>query len=860
MPERPRTHLASLLFATCLGLSATAQNNPPNTPTINEPTAAGLTLHPQDVHMETAPFQDPDPGDVHLSSTWEIWRISPSELIWAAVDVTGPEKVHAHLGDGIFMGSHGGSTQLFDNTDYRLRVRHRDSSGDPATEWSGYAERTFRTGVASQISPLLLDDIADVPTVQWVDSNQAPYELPTGIVNPSLRVEGANGQLLLRIDASAAPGNTLTNPAAISAHQAVRVVIEAGQVGTFLLLQPTTLTFAEHGCDLHTILLPAVLVPANQTVVYWIARDGSSYVGNTSQTSPVFTNLARGQQQFRWISLQSGYSIEEVANDFQLPVNIAFVPNPGPNGTDPFFYVTELYGTIVTVLRNGQKVNYASNLLNYVPSGAFPGSGEQGLTGIAVDPVTGDVFAAMLQQGVGGNEPRIVRFSSVDGGRTAASQQTILYMPGEFQGQSHQISCLEIVNGLLYSHMGDGFTSSTAQNLNSYRGKILCLNLDGSAYAGNPFYDANNGITSRDYVSSYGVRNPFGGAWRAADGLRYCVENGPSIDRFSQLLPGRNYLWSGSDASMRNYAIYNWVPATGPVNIAFVQQQTFGGSGFPAAKWDHAFVSESGPTYATGPQSNGKRITEWILDASGNLVAGPLSFVQYVGTGRATAVGLTAGPDGLYFTELYRDIGTLPTARGASVFRIRFGVTNDCNTNGLPDPCEIALGLAQDCNGNQTPDTCDIQSGTSTDFDGNLIPDECDPLQADRDRISLSAGGAVAFSLHPGTTHAGRFYFLAGSATGTTPGFLLDGVRVPLNIAGDPWFPVMVQNANQGFLTTTAGTLDPMGEGQAAITVPPSTDPALTGATFHHAYVVLDPQAGFATVSASNAVPLTFEM
>jgi PKD repeat protein len=60
-----------------------------------------------------------------------------------------------------------------------------------------------------------------------------------------------------------------------------------------------------------------------------------------------------------------------------------------------------------------------------------------------------------------------------------------------------------------------------------------------------------------------------------------------------------------------------------------------------------------------------------VLDAEGNLVRGPLPVVEYLGSGRGTAVGLAAGPDGLYFTDLYKDFGaSTPTEPGASVFRI----------------------------------------------------------------------------------------------------------------------------------------------------------------------------------------------
>jgi PKD repeat protein len=270
--------------------------------------------------------------------------------------------------------------------------------------------------------------------------------------------------------------------------------------------------------------------------------------------------------------------------------------------------------------------------------------------------------------------PKVVRFTSTDGGLTAATQTTILNMTGESQGQSHQISNVSFgPDGKLYVHMGDGFDFTTAQNLGSYRGKILRMNKNGSAPSDNPMYDAGNGINARDFMFAYGVRNPFGGAWRELDGSHYCVENGPSVDRITKIVRGRNFLWDGSDQSMTNFAIYNWVPASGPVNCAFVQPGTFGGSGFPAEKMGRMYVSESGATWASGPQSIGKKITEWQLDADGNLVGQQSTLVEYIGSGKATVVGLAAGPDGLYFTDLYKDTGfSSPIDRGANVLRVRF--------------------------------------------------------------------------------------------------------------------------------------------------------------------------------------------
>jgi glucose/arabinose dehydrogenase len=376
-----------------------------------------------------------------------------------------------------------------------------------------------------------------------------------------------------------------------------------------------------------------------------------------------------------WAPSQAGYQVEVVATGFQLPVNIAFVPSPGANSTDPFFYVTELYGKIKVVRRDGTVGIYVQNLLNFSPTGAFPGSGEQGLAGIAVDPLTGDVIADMLYEdlGTGNHYPKVVRFTSSDGGQTAATQTILLDMAGETQGQSHQVSNLTFgPDGKLYVHVGDGFATATAQDLASFRGKILRMDADGSAPPDNPFYLAADGITATDYVYAYGLRNPFGGGWRAADGFHYEVENGPSVDRFAKVVAGTNYLWDGTEASMGSGALYNWNPAHAPVNVVFVQSTVFAGSGYPGGMMDHAFVSESGPTYATGPQADGKRLVEFVLDGAGNRLSGPSSFVVYTGTGKATAVGLAAGPDGLYFTDLYKDAGGAATDAGANVLRVRY--------------------------------------------------------------------------------------------------------------------------------------------------------------------------------------------
>ncbi len=51
---------------------------------------------------------------------------------------------------------------------------------------------------------------------------------------------------------------------------------------------------------------------------------------------------------------------------------------------------------------------------------------------------------------------------------------------------------------------------------------------------------------------------------------------------------------------------------------------------------------------------------------------------------------------------------------------------NDCNTNGVPDTCDIASGNSADCDGNGIPDECDIAGGAD-DYDANGVLDACEP-------------------------------------------------------------------------------------------------------------------------------------
>lgn len=112
-------------------------------------------------------------------------------------------------------------------------------------------------------------------------------------------------------------------------------------------------------------------------------------------------------------------------------------------------------------------------------------------------------------------------------------------------------------------------------------------------------------------------------------------------------------------------------------------------------------------------------------------MSGPMPLIEYNGAGKATAVALAAGPDGLYFSDFYRDLHfNSPIDPEARILRICYaGLPGDANCDGAItcadiNPFLLALGartayesaypgchwLAADCNGDGNVTYADINA------------------------------------------------------------------------------------------------------------------------------------------------------
>ncbi len=127
-------------------------------------------------------------------------------------------------------------------------------------------------------------------------------------------------------------------------------------------------------------------------------------------------------------------------------------------------------------------------------------------------------------------------------------------------------------------------------------------------------------------------------------------------------------------------------------------------------------------------------------------------------------------------------------------------------------------------------------------------------LSADLHELSLADtpfGVHQRLTLSAGLAHAGEVYLLLGSASGTRPGFLVGGLRVPLN--PDAWLTLTLGFPNTAVFDATLGVLDATGRGTARIRLHPALPASLAGTSLVHAYLTFRGlQPGF----VSNVAPL----
>ena len=282
---------------------------------------------------------------------------------------------------------------------------------------------------------------------------------------------------------------------------------------------------------------------------------------------------------------------------FDTPWAIAFLP-------DGRMLVTEKGGRLFLVTPAGAKTEVAG-----VPRAQV--GGQNGLLDIAASPGfarDGLVYLSYVEPSSGGGTLALARAKLTEAdGKARLSDLDVIWRasPKGGGGQPGGIIAFDPDGRHLFLSSGDRMEPETAQNADSNLGKILRLNLDGSAPADNPMA-AQGGV--RAQIWSLGHRNPYGLAF-APDGSLWENEMGPrGGDELNLIRRGLNYGWpvvSNGD----NYSgvpiprhrtrpefeapVVYWTPIIAPAGLAFHSGKLFPqwrGSAFIGALGGEALV------------------------------------------------------------------------------------------------------------------------------------------------------------------------------------------------------------------------------------------------------------------------------
>lgn len=136
-------------------------------------------------------------------------------------------------------------------------------------------------------------------------------------------------------------------------------------------------------------------------------------------------------------------------------------------------------------------------------------TGERGLIGITLDPDFATNNYLYLYYTVPGSPPhnRISRFTANGDVVVPGSESIVLELDNLTTATNHNGGAMHFgKDGKLYVAIGENATAANAQNLNTYHGKLLRINKDGSIPEGNPF---TTGTDKQKRIWAWGLRNPY---------------------------------------------------------------------------------------------------------------------------------------------------------------------------------------------------------------------------------------------------------------------------------------------------------------------------------------------------------------
>ena len=243
-------------------------------------------------------------------------------------------------------------------------------------------------------------------------------------------------------------------------------------------------------------------------------------------------------------TLPTGFSQVQVAGGISNPTTMAVAP-------DGRIFVAQQAGEL-RIVQNG--VLLAQPFVSL----AVNSSGERGLIGIAFDPdfATNNYIYLYYTLSSGDNN-RISRFTANGNVAVAGSEMPILNLDPLSSATNHNGGSMGFgPDGKLYVAVGENAFSANSQNLDTYHGKILRINTDGSVPAGNPY---TSGSDQKLRVWCNGLRNPFTITFQPGTGRLFINDVGEiSFEEINDATTGgKNFGWPAAEGNSSNPAYTN---------------------------------------------------------------------------------------------------------------------------------------------------------------------------------------------------------------------------------------------------------------------------------------------------------------
>jgi glucose/arabinose dehydrogenase len=313
-----------------------------------------------------------------------------------------------------------------------------------------------------------------------------------------------------------------------------------------------------------------------------------SETGAPVETRPTIAKDQRpafpGQTRIGSIKSTTTFTVTTVASGLVQPWGLVFLP-------DGRMLVTEKRGTMRIVTQQG----VVGKEIAGVP--AVRAEGDGGLYDVKLDPdfaTTRQVFWCYVEPVAGGSVTSVARGRLSTDDTNLENVQVIYRASPVYSGPNHNGSrMLFDAQGRLYVTFGERFDDEIrkkAQALDSSLGKIIRINKDGTAAAGNPYRTTANGNPKAlPEIWSMGHRNPQGLAFHPQTGDLWESEHGPNAgDEINIIRPGADYGWP--------FIAYGIEYSGEPVNGGKTTQE---GMEQPVYYWDPS-IAPSGIMFYTG--------------------------------------------------------------------------------------------------------------------------------------------------------------------------------------------------------------------------------------------------------------------